>query len=127
MEKTNCVPQVEEIGVVLARLREKGWMVAAHNDYRSGESFFTFWLLIHRNGRYLKGEGKNDDSVLAEIERRASALEICSFCAKSRREIRKLIAAPDYGVYICDECVGICIDVLRDDAKRGCDPGKSEG
>jgi|SRR5215472_1149329 len=35
----------------------------------------------------------------------------CSFCQKSRNEVAKLIAGP--GVFICDECVGLCVDILR--------------
>ncbi len=35
----------------------------------------------------------------------------CSFCNKSQKEVRKLIAGPT--VYICDECVDICLDILN--------------
>lgn len=34
----------------------------------------------------------------------------CSFCNKSQRDVKKLIAGPN--VYICDECVAICNDIL---------------
>jgi len=37
----------------------------------------------------------------------------CSFCNKSQREVKKLIAGPD--VYICDECVNVCNDIARED------------
>lgn len=37
----------------------------------------------------------------------------CSFCGKSQHEVRKLIAGPT--VFICDECVGICNDIVRDE------------
>ncbi|MFN8176352.1 MAG: ATP-dependent Clp protease ATP-binding subunit ClpX [bacterium] len=37
----------------------------------------------------------------------------CSFCHKSQREVRKLIAGPT--VYICDECVNICLDIIQED------------
>jgi hypothetical protein len=36
----------------------------------------------------------------------------CSFCGKSQHEVRKLIAGPS--VYICDECVELCVDISRD-------------
>ena len=39
----------------------------------------------------------------------------CSFCGKSQREARKLIAGPK--VFICDECVELCSDIIRDDLK----------
>ena len=41
----------------------------------------------------------------------------CSFCHKSQRDVRKLIAGPT--VYICDECVNICLDIIQED--RGSD------
>ncbi len=37
----------------------------------------------------------------------------CSFCGKSQHEVRKLIAGPS--VYICDECVELCNDIIRED------------
>jgi ATP-dependent Clp protease ATP-binding subunit ClpX len=37
----------------------------------------------------------------------------CSFCNKSQREVRKLIAGPT--VFICDECVDICLDIIAED------------
>ncbi len=38
----------------------------------------------------------------------------CSFCGKSQHEVRKLIAGPT--VFICDECVELCTDIVREDA-----------
>ncbi len=38
----------------------------------------------------------------------------CSFCGKTQKQARKLIAGPA-GIYICDECVGICEDILADE------------
>lgn len=40
----------------------------------------------------------------------------CSFCGKSQHEVRKLIAGPS--VYICDECVDLCNDIIREEAKN---------
>jgi ATP-dependent Clp protease ATP-binding subunit ClpX len=37
----------------------------------------------------------------------------CSFCGKSQRHVRKLIAGP--GVYICDECIELCNDIVEDE------------
>lgn len=37
----------------------------------------------------------------------------CSFCSKSRSEVRNLIAGPN--VYICDECVDLCDDILEEE------------
>jgi ATP-dependent Clp protease ATP-binding subunit ClpX len=39
----------------------------------------------------------------------------CSFCGKSQHEVRKLIAGPT--VFICDECVDLCMDIIREDHK----------
>jgi ATP-dependent Clp protease ATP-binding subunit ClpX len=38
---------------------------------------------------------------------------ICSFCGKTQEEVRKLVAGP--GVYICDECVDLCNDILTEE------------
>jgi ATP-dependent Clp protease ATP-binding subunit ClpX len=40
----------------------------------------------------------------------------CSFCGKNQREVKKLIAGPT--VYICDECVGLCNDIIAEDNER---------
>jgi ATP-dependent Clp protease ATP-binding subunit ClpX len=47
-------------------------------------------------------KSKDDDKLL-----------YCSFCNKSQHEVRKLIAGP--AVYICDECVGLCNDIIKDE------------
>lgn len=40
----------------------------------------------------------------------------CSFCGKTQQEVRKLIAGP--GVYICDECVELCNEILKEDSRK---------
>src|SRR5260370_157997 len=40
----------------------------------------------------------------------------CSFCGKGQREVRKLIAGPT--VYICDECIKLCNDIIADESER---------
>ena len=37
----------------------------------------------------------------------------CSFCGKSQRDVKKLIAGPK--VFICDECIGLCNDIIAED------------
>ena len=37
----------------------------------------------------------------------------CSFCGKSQKEVKKLIAGPT--VYICDECIGLCNDIIAEE------------
>ena len=39
----------------------------------------------------------------------------CSFCAKPQESVRKLIAGPL--VFICDECVQVCVDIIKDDER----------
>lgn len=41
----------------------------------------------------------------------------CSFCGKSQHEVRKLIAGPS--VYVCDECVSLCNDIINEEAREG--------
>ena len=50
----------------------------------------------------------------------AGKLLYCSFCGKSQHEVRKLIAGPS--VFICDECVELCNDIIREEAS---DAGQS--
>ena len=40
----------------------------------------------------------------------------CSFCGKSQHEVRKLIAGPS--VFICDECVELCNDIIREEIEE---------
>src|SRR5580693_601771 len=40
----------------------------------------------------------------------------CSFCGKSQHEVRKLIAGPS--VYVCDECVSLCNDIINEEARE---------
>jgi ATP-dependent Clp protease ATP-binding subunit ClpX len=44
----------------------------------------------------------------------------CSFCAKPEPEVSKMIAGP--GVYICDQCVRLCEDLLAQEAARSAEP-----
>ncbi|MBQ7926339.1 MAG: ATP-dependent Clp protease ATP-binding subunit ClpX [Lachnospiraceae bacterium] len=41
----------------------------------------------------------------------------CSFCNKSERQVRKLLAGPN-GAYICDECIEICADILEEEFEK---------
>src|SRR5688500_8743282 len=50
----------------------------------------------------------------------------CSFCGKSQHEVRKLIAGPS--VFICDECIDLCNDIIREEAttETGTNAAKSD-
>ena len=56
--------------------------------------------------------GKGDDGKLL----------YCSFCGKSQHEVRKLIAGPS--VFICDECVELCNDIIREELEEHADHGR---
>ena len=55
------------------------------------------------------------------IERGQSGLA-CSFCGASQEEVRKLIAGP--GVYICDQCIDLCNDIILDEVEEETTVGK---
>src|SRR5438128_5482193 len=40
----------------------------------------------------------------------------CSFCGKNQKEVKKLNAGPT--VYICDECIGLCNDIIAEEAEK---------
>jgi ATP-dependent Clp protease ATP-binding subunit ClpX len=58
--------------------------------------------------------GKGDDGKLL----------YCSFCGKSQHEVRKLIAGPS--VFICDECVELCNDIIREEMQEKSSTGTSK-
>lgn len=59
-----------------------------------------------------KQNGRNDGKLL-----------YCSFCGKSQHEVRKLIAGPS--VFICDECVELCNDIIREEVEEKQGPSVS--
>ncbi|MEJ7742240.1 MAG: ATP-dependent Clp protease ATP-binding subunit ClpX [Nocardioidaceae bacterium] len=48
----------------------------------------------------------------------------CSFCGKSQKQVKKLIAGP--GVYICDECIDLCNEIIEEELSEGSDLGLDE-
>ena len=58
--------------------------------------------------------GKGDDGKLL----------YCSFCGKSQHEVRKLIAGPS--VFICDECVELCNDIIREELDERAERGRDK-
>ena len=40
----------------------------------------------------------------------------CSFCGKAQEQVKRLVAGP--GVYICDECVALCNDIIGDEVEE---------
>ena len=43
----------------------------------------------------------------------------CSFCGKSQKQVKKLIAGP--GVYICDECIDLCNEIIEEELSEASD------
>ena len=60
-----------------------------------------------------KGKGEDNGKLL-----------YCSFCGKSQHEVRKLIAGPS--VFICDECVDLCNDIIREEVQEAENKGSSD-
>jgi len=50
----------------------------------------------------------------------------CSFCAKSQEQVRRLIAGPG-AVYICDECVELCREIINEETSRNTRPANEAG
>jgi ATP-dependent Clp protease ATP-binding subunit ClpX len=61
----------------------------------------------------------SDDKTKGKDEK----LLYCSFCGKSQHEVKKLIAGPS--VFICDECVDLCNDIIREEIQEKSESGKS--
>lgn len=63
----------------------------------------------------------SDDKTSKDSE---GKLLYCSFCGKSQHEVRKLIAGPS--VFVCDECVELCNDIIREELQENAPAGKDE-
>ena len=55
---------------------------------------------------------------------KSGKLLYCSFCGKSQHEVRKLIAGPS--VFICDECVDLCNDIIREEIQESASEGGAQ-
>jgi ATP-dependent Clp protease ATP-binding subunit ClpX len=62
-------------------------------------------------------------SLMARIGESTDLLK-CSFCGKSQKQVRKLIAGP--GVYICDECIDLCNEIIEEELSEVADLGSFE-
>jgi ATP-dependent Clp protease ATP-binding subunit ClpX len=81
-------------------------------------------LCAHRQGINAKdarqphigvNRGSEKTSMTKAAGTDAKSTLYCSFCGKSQHEVRKLIAGPT--VFICDECVELCMDIIREEHK----------
>ena len=61
--------------------------------------------------------GKNNDTNMPMVH--------CSFCGKTEKQVHKLIAGPN-GVYICDECIDLCDEILAEEFQDDFDTPEEE-
>ena len=61
--------------------------------------------------------GRTAISPIRRTKTPAPALVNCSFCGKSEKQVKKLIAGPD--VYICDECIELCNEIIEEEMTEG--------
>ena len=78
-----------------------------HHDGRSGPG-----VRPDRPGHPPPRVGAGEGTRMSRKKSDGEGLK-CSFCNKSQRDVRKLIAGPT--VYICDECVDICLDIIAEE------------
>jgi len=92
---------------------------------RTGESYST--SLQHLRARKTEEapmtDTENPEAPIPE-EPTSGDSEIfsCSFCGKSQKDVKKLIAGP--GSYICDECVALCADIISEDSDAELQPSE---
>ena len=68
-------------------------------------------MIAKLRGRDDKDDNKGDNMDYSKGDK----LLYCSFCGKSQHEVEKLIAGPS--VFICSECVGLCNEIIREEAE----------
>jgi len=72
------------------------------------------WNILAAKIEAARLRAQAESALLAGAQGSASNRTLyCSFCGKSQHDVRKLIAGP--AVYICDECVELCTDIIRDE------------
>src|SRR5574339_449451 len=64
-----------------------------------------------------------EEGTMARIGESADLLK-CSFCGKSQKQVQQLIAGP--GVYICDECVELCNEIIEERLAEAGEPESGE-
>jgi ClpX C4-type zinc finger len=77
---------------------------------------FTISLVEDRDEPGDLREYHQREQITAERMYHFRSRAYCSFCCKSEQDVGQLITGPD--VYICDECVEVCVDAIREGHKR---------
>ena len=80
---------------------------------KTGESYTTALRQIRAHTEGTTMPSQTDETIDETTEVRFK----CSFCKKSQTEVKKLIAGP--GVYICDECIGLCNGIITEEERTG--------
>ena len=76
---------------------------------RTGESYSTSLQRLR--------DRKTEEPPMTDTETpEAPEIFSCSFCGKSQKDVKKLIAGP--GSYICDECVALCAEIISEDSEE---------
>lgn len=92
-------------------------------SFSTSESVATVMTFIQQSGtaesetsrlQYYEELQERLTQFLSELQDKPSHLG-CSFCQRTQLEVRKLIAGP--GIYICDECVRLCMDIVEDEVE----------
>jgi ATP-dependent Clp protease protease subunit len=110
---TVCIGQAASMGSLLLAAGEAGSRFALPNAR----------VMLHQPSGGYQGVATDIERHAEEIidlKRRLNQIYAkntlyCSFCGKSQHEVRKLIAGPT--VFICDECVELCMDIIREENK----------
>jgi len=94
---------------------------------RTGESYSTSFarLRARKTEEAPMTDTENPEAPIPE-EPTSGDSEIfsCSFCGKSQKDVKKLIAGP--GNYICDECVALCAEIISEDADSEIKPSEEQ-
>ena len=103
----------------MAQTLREGLKTKSINITHSTALELTAKALGFKDWQVLAAKIENDRSSTTSIEaspegKPASSTVYCSFCGKTQHEVAKLIAGPD--VFICDECVELCDDIVTDQA-----------
>src|SRR3569623_2191734 len=80
-------------------------------------------MLFSGRKRFIKVQRRSMSDERQSRSGEGGKILYCSFCGKSQHEVRKLIAGPS--VFICDECVELCNDIIREELEEKAASGRS--
>ena len=94
-----------------ASLEREPWWNRRHTDFARAHLYGNSSASYHPPERHALGSNMAKENVKATVDL------FCSFCGKAQKEVKKLIAGP--AVYICNECIGLCNDIIAEEIDRG--------